>query len=89
MAFFDWLFKRVAANAEQTAVQGAEPALERDFFTLRSRQFFGRFSTSANGRYRLAWGGGAESGTARSREMQRYLLLDGEKILVEGKVVRP
>jgi hypothetical protein len=91
MGLFDWLFKR-GASAEQKADQRASSLLADDFLNIPSLQFFGPFSTSANGRYKLAWGSGGGLSTARkaqSRKSGRYLLLEGERVLVEGKMIRP
>ena len=77
MGLFDWLFKR-GASAEQKADQRASSLLADDFLNIPSLQFFGPFSTSANGRYKLAWGSGGGLSTARkaqSRKSGRYLLL--------------
>lgn len=59
---------------------------------IRSRDFFGQVSRSPNGRYALGWrdadpDGGR--GGARDAGLGDYLLLEGERILVEGRMARP
>jgi hypothetical protein len=60
--------------------------------TLPSRGFMGLFCRSPNGRFVLAWHDGNDAGTiggARSEGRGKYLLLQDEQIVCEGRMDRP
>lgn len=52
---------------------------------IASHDFIGLRARSPNGRFTLAW---ADSGLDQSR-FGRYLLLDGKRVIVEGRMPRP
>ncbi|MBV9181943.1 MAG: tetratricopeptide repeat protein [Alphaproteobacteria bacterium] len=59
---------------------------------LPARGFFGQFSRSPNSRYILTWRDGNDAGTvggARSEGQGRYILLQDEQIICEGRMDRP
>lgn len=86
MWLFDWLFKRKDGTTVDHAAGHNRDQDER-FIDLPTCRFFGPSKSSPNGRFRIAWDSG-EAG-AETRKSGRYLLLDGEKIIVEGKMARP
>ena len=88
MGLLDWLFGR---KTKPLAPAEMVQDISDRFMSLPSRQFVGHFSASPNGRYRVAWGRGA--GTTRnppdSRPVGRYLLLDGNTVVAEGRMTCP
>ncbi|MCK1619160.1 hypothetical protein IVA96_21730 [Bradyrhizobium sp. 159] len=52
---------------------------------IASHNFIGLRARSPNGRFILAW---ADGGPDQSR-IGRYLLLDGKRVIVEGRIPRP
>jgi hypothetical protein len=57
----------------------------KDFITIPSHDFYGFSSRSPNGRYAIAW---LDGGPDQSRR-GRWLFLDGEKVVAQGKMARP
>ena len=63
-----------------------------NFVTVQPRGFFGQHSRSSNGRFTLVWRYSDEEGSrggARASGKGRYILLDGESIVCEGRMDRP
>lgn len=89
MGLFGWLFNQEERTTRNSAAC-SEPDQDKRFIDLPSRRFFGPFRSSANRRYKMAWNEGhlADAGTQR-RKTGRYLLLDGEKVVAEGRITRP
>ena len=103
MRWLDWVFRKSPSIDQQTPVlpssgqsqpstpggdfptfSSHQPSNQNDeFFTLPSHQFYGQSSRSENGRYRVAWG------KMHGRRSGVYLLLEGNRILVEGGMIRP
>ena len=91
MRLLSWLTKgRDIAEAPEQ--QAAEGSLFDHFLQLPSYNFFGQRSLSPNKRFTLAWSDADESGLrggARSSGMGRYLLLDGQEVILQGRMERP
>ncbi|MHC4533483.1 MAG: tetratricopeptide repeat protein [Planctomycetota bacterium] len=63
-----------------------------DWLRIKSIDFFGQFSTSPNGRYTLGWREGtpaSEPDGTLKRTQGSYVLLDGDEIMLQGKMQRP
>ncbi|MBB5048528.1 hypothetical protein HNR60_003295 [Rhodopseudomonas rhenobacensis] len=84
MGLFGSLFGKKDAGAE-AASDAADGSFLSDFINIPSRDFFGPFAKSPNGRYTLAW---CDGGPDQSRK-GRYFLLDRGRIVVEGGMPRP
>lgn len=86
MGLKNWLFGNSSKAPEP---QSGRPAAESDIFgrilEIPSRKFFGIFAKSPNQRFTLAW---CDGGPDQART-GRYILLDREQIVVEGKMPRP
>lgn len=57
-----------------------------------SDRFYGQCVASANGRYTLVWRDGNDEGShggARSEGKGRYLLIDGDHVVADGRMERP
>lgn len=62
------------------------------FLSIPAKGYFGQYTRSGNGHFVLTWRDGNDEGThggARQSGMGRYLLLEDEKIVVEGRMERP
>jgi len=84
MGIVNWL--RVKRTSAETAL------IEGDFLRIPSRNYFGWFRTSPDGRYTVTWLDGNDAGTrggARTSGMGRYFLLSGGAIVAEGRIERP
>lgn len=84
MGIINWLRGKPAAAA------GA--FTDGDFLRIPTRNYYGWFSASPNGRYAITWRDSNDEGTqggARPSGMGRYFLIDGTAIIAEGRVERP
>jgi len=62
------------------------------FITVQSPSFYGSCERSANGRYIVAWRDGNDEGThggARTEGKGRYLLIDNDRVVADGRMERP
>lgn len=97
MGLFAWLLGRrerksqlrpLAADDEKSGPSTREP----EFIDIKARRFLGQCVKSSNKRFTLAWRDGngtvVTNGVAKSVG-GRYLLLEGDRVLVDGKMVRP
>jgi hypothetical protein len=84
MGLWDKLFKGKAA-APASDIARDDIGFTNEFIRISSRDFFGSFCRSPNGRYILAW---ADGGPDQSRR-GRWLLLDAGKVVAEGRMPRP
>ncbi|MBI1331233.1 MAG: hypothetical protein GC166_15155 [Alphaproteobacteria bacterium] len=83
------LFGRRSAAVDKTV---RTTSFGATFIDIPSRAFYGQCSSSPNGRYTLAWRDGNDAGTqggARASGKGRYLLLDSDVIIAEGRMERP
>lgn len=98
MGLVDWLFGRKPTREQQAS--GGQPSTLNDpaliggdnFIDVPSRDFYGECARSPNGRFTIGWRDGNDSGSRgghRSSGHGRYLLLEGKRILIEGKMERP
>jgi len=87
MGLLDWLFgRRTNPLRPVEIVQN----ISDHFMSLPSSEFAGHFSVSPNGRYRVAWGRstGPTHKLPVSGPTGRYLLLEGNTVLAEGRLTR-
>lgn len=88
MSILSWLRgdKPVRAKTEITHSGGLT------LIAIGTHHFYGQSVVSSNGRYTLAWRDGNDEGTrggARSEGKGRYLLIDGDHLVVDGRMERP
>ena len=96
MSVLSWLFGNRSTEDDRAPVHThpntAESDLFSDFLDLPSRNFFGPCSHSPNKRYTLGWRDANDSGSrggARSSGMGRYILLERQHVLAQGRMARP
>jgi tetratricopeptide (TPR) repeat protein len=85
-----WPFRQVRAVGP--AQHPADIEYNDDFLRIRSKDFFGQYSRSPNGRYTVAWSDSDRQrgvGGFRLRGEGEYLLIDGEAVIVSGRLQRP
>lgn len=97
MGILTWLFgdrspkERARSNAD--AQEGVTHRFgSAEFLEIPSRNFFGLCSRSSDGHYTLVWRDGNDAGTgggARHSGQGRYILLEGDRIVAEGRMARP
>ena len=84
MGILSWL-RGPPTPAERVSVDG-------DFLRIPSRNYFGWYSASPDGRYAITWRDSDDEGTrggARQSGMGRHFLIEGGAIIAEGRVERP
>lgn len=86
MGFLSWLFGHRSSNSPIADKASSAPP-ELDFVDIPSRRFFGQSTRSPNGRYAIAWADRNPGDGKRTRG--RYMLLDGEKVVADGKMTHP
>jgi hypothetical protein len=86
MRLVDWLLGRGPTGEHSPISQPVQPA---DFMEIPSRSFYGECFRSPNRRYTLAWGDANDSGTRRKSGYGYYFLLEGTRIIAEGRISRP
>jgi hypothetical protein len=77
--------------AKQATGAKARVVLDGSFLEIPSLGFFGQYARSPNGRFTLAWRDAThtEAGDARRTTPGRYLLIEGDEIIVQGRAERP
>lgn len=96
MGIMDWI-KGASGKAAAPTDTKAKSATARYEITgrlifINGRDFVGAYSRSPNGRYLLAWRDANDAGTrggARSNGHGRFILIEDEAIVAEGRVERP
>jgi transcription elongation factor Elf1 len=80
----------VPSNPKTALAEGEQ--IEREikedkgkFVNIEQLDFFGQFSRSSDSRYRLTW----REAFAGERTLGPYLLLDGNRVIVRGRMQRP
>ena len=92
MSLFTWLFgdksgAKSAASRKEPGASAELGAFDGRFVQVSSRDFFGQFSRSANGRFRIVW---REEPWIDGRKLEgAWLLLDREQVCAEGRAERP
>lgn len=86
-----WPFKR---KKKPSYSQADKKDIEKmdDYLTIHSIDFFGPSSKSPNGRYTLAWSDfdkASGRGGARDKGEGRFVLLEEDKLLLQGTMQRP
>lgn len=88
MSILSWLQgSRPAGSNFQVTQNGS-----LSFIDVASHRFHGQCKTSPNGRYIIAWRDGNDAGTrggARTEGKGRYLLIDGQTVVADGRMERP
>lgn len=82
------------AMADERETEDQETPLRPKFMRLRSRDFYGQFLRSPNGKYALGWRDAPDEGGVggfRESGPGRYLLIESEseRIIAEGCMARP
>lgn len=96
MGVLDWIKgtgrKPVAAKGGGSSGGSARYEITAGLIFINGRDFVGSYSRSPNGRFVLAWRDANDAGTrggARANGHGRYILIDGDAIVAEGRVERP
>ena len=96
MGVLDWITgtgrKTVAAKGGSSSGGSARYEITAGLIFINGRDFVGSYSRSPNGRFILAWRDANDAGTrggARANGHGRYILIDGDAIVAEGRVERP
>lgn len=96
MGVLDWIKgtrrKPVAARGGGPPGGSARYEITAGLIFINGRDFVGSYSRSPNGRFVLAWRDANDAGTrggARANGHGRYMLIDGDAIVAEGRVERP
>jgi hypothetical protein len=72
--------------------ENLEAELSHDFLSIFKLNYHGEFHRSENGRFILSWSDADEEGLqggARDSGNGRYILIDGDKIILQGELERP
>jgi hypothetical protein len=88
MGFLDWLSGKERPARQQAGVDcrtDEDDGMFLNVIDIPSRNFIGICARSPSKRFTIAW---IDGGPGQTRT-GRYLLLDGERIIVEGKMARP
>lgn len=95
MGLLGWLFgAKPRPDERNSKPQQAKTVEVREslpsILQIPALDFFGLYSRSRNGRYTLVWRDGAGSrGGSRDSGEGRYVLLDGKKLVADGRMQRP
>ena len=87
-----WFGRKSSNEASQSARQAIRFDSDGKFLSIQTLGYFGQCRRSANGQYVLTRRDSADDGShggARGRTGPRYLLLENERIVVDGRLERP
>jgi hypothetical protein len=87
-----WFGRKSQTDAAPSGRQTIRFDNDRKFLSIPALGYFGQYCRSGNDRYVLTWRDSTDDGSqggARQSGPGRYLLLDDERIIVDGRLDRP
>lgn len=87
-----WFGRKSQTDAAPSGRQTIRFDNDRKFLSIPAMRYFGQYCQSCNDRYVLTWRDSTDDGSqggARQSGPGRYLLLDDERIVVDGRLERP